>query len=186
MSEWVVSKRGGTYGKVPLQQFISHRGNLTGRFVPDENKPSKIEELNGKGIACEIDVWYKDSQWWLGHDAPENQITFDWLMNSLPLRLLHCKNYQALDILHRECGRLGYNVNYFYHTNEDYALTSQGQIIVHPDQTCLPDSIEMMPEMSKHRDMKHRTNVVCSDSRSNLRSLKPCAVCLDSEEDEDN
>lgn len=186
MSEWIVHKGGRTYGKVPLQQFIAHRGNMAGRFAPDENKPSKIEELNAKGISCEIDVWFHKNQWWLGHDAPETQVTFDWLMKSLPLRLLHCKNREALDKLHRDCGNQAYDVNFFYHTDEDYVLTSRGQIIVHPDQQCLPDSIEMMPEMSKERDMKHRSTSVCSDSRANLRSLKPCAVHSDTEEREDN
>ena len=181
MSHWVVGKGGRTYGKVPLQQFIAHRGNVVGKFVPDENKPAKIEELNRKGIPCEIDVWYIDGKYWLGHDAPETEISFEWLMGSLPLRLIHCKHREALDILHRECGRLGYDVNLFYHTVEHYALTSRGQIIVHPDHACLPDSIEMMPEMSKQRDMKNRSNVVCSDSRSSLRPIYvPPAVQSDS------
>lgn len=186
MSQWVVSKGGRTYAKIPLQQFIAHRNNLDGKFAPDENKPEKIDELNRKGIPCEIDVWYRDNTYWLGHDAPETQVTFDWLMQYLPLRLIHCKDWKSLDKLHRECGRLGYNVNLFYHTVEDYAMTSRGQIIVHPDQPCLPDSIEMMPEMSEHRDRTHRSNCVCSDSRSNLRPLKPTAVDFDSEESEDN
>jgi len=169
LSEWLVHKGSRTYAKIPLQQFIAHRGNVDGRFAADENKPETIQELNRKGIACEIDVWYRENKYWLGHDAPETEISFEWLMEYLPLRLIHCKHRESLDKLHRECGRLGYNVNLFYHTVEDYALTSRGHIIVHPDQICLPDSIEMMPEMSKQRDMKSRSNVVCSDSRSNLR-----------------
>jgi hypothetical protein len=186
MNEWRVSRGGNGYGKVPLQQFIAHRGNVESRFAPDENKPSKIEELNRKGIACEIDVWYKDNKYWLGHDAPETEISFDWLMEYLPLRLIHCKNRSALDMLHRECGRHGFNVNLFYHTVEDYAITSRGHIIVHPDQICLPDSIEMMPELSKDRDMKYRSNTVCSDSRSYLRPFKLSAVHSDLEDDGNN
>ena len=169
MSEWIIHKGGRTYGKVPLQQFIAHRGNVEGRFAIDENKQEKIDALNRKGIACEIDVWYKDDIYWLGHDAPETQISFEWLMEYLPCRLIHCKNREALDNLHRTCGKLGYNVNLFYHTMEDYALTSRGHIIVHPDQPCLPDSIEMMPELSKERNSMYKSNVVCSDSRSYLR-----------------
>jgi hypothetical protein len=181
MSEWVVHKGGRKYGNVPLQSFIAHRGNVNGKFVPDENKPEKIEELNKKGISCEIDIWYHANQYWLGHDAPETVVSFEWLMQYLPLRLIHCKNHEALDILHRECGRLGYNANLFYHTVEDYALTSRGHIIVHPDRIVLPDSIEMMPEMSGERDMKHRANTVCSDSRSYLRPIALGAVHSDSQ-----
>lgn len=165
-SQWIVQKDGRTYGKIPLQRFIAHRGNEKGRSLTDENKPERIDELNQKGIACEIDVWYKESQWWLGHDAPETQISFEWLLKYLPLRLIHCKNHEALDTLHRECGKQGYEVNLFYHTTEDYALTSRGHIIVHPDKPCFGDSIEMMPELSTQR--QGRSNVVCSDSRRNL------------------
>ncbi len=182
MAHWRLQQNGRGYGVVPLQKFIAHRGNIKRRFAPDENKPALIDELNSKGIGCEIDVWFDGEKYWLGHDAPEHEVSFEWLMQSLPLRLYHCKNRQALDRLHRECGRLGYEVNLFYHTKEDYALTSRGHIIVHPDQFCLPDSIEMMPEMSTERKNWHYTNAVCSDSDSFLLSaLDSCADDLDSE-----
>jgi hypothetical protein len=168
MSQWILQRGTRNYGNIPLQQFIAHRGNVDGRIAHTENKPETIQELNRKGIACEIDVWYIENKYWLGHDAPETEISFEWLMDYLPLRLIHCKHREALDNLHRLCGKLGYDINLFYHTVEDYALTSRGHIIVHPDQSCLPDSIEMMPEMSKQRDIKTFSNSVCSDSRSYL------------------
>lgn len=182
MGQWRVYRDGRTYCLVPLQKFIAHRGNVKGRTVTDENKPQLIETLNAKGVACEVDVWYDGSDFWLGHDKGDYKVTFEWLMNFLPLRLYHCKNRQALDTLHRLCGRLGYEVNLFYHTDEDYVLTSRGHIIVKPDQFCLPDSIEMMPELSEERKNWHYTNVVCSDSEDNkIDRSPPSAFESDSE-----
>ncbi len=172
MASWRIAQDNRSYGSVPLQKFIAHRGNINGRHAPEENKPETIEFVNSKGIGCEIDVWYEEGRWYLGHDKPEYEVTFDWLMKSLPLRLYHCKNAAALDKLHLECGRLGYEVNLFYHTVEDYALTSRGHIVVHPDRLCLPDSIEMMPEMSKERQNRLCPTVVCSDSVKNLEGSR--------------
>ena len=169
MASWWIAQDNRSYASVPLQKFIAHRGNVSGRFVPDENKPERIDELNAKGVGCEIDVWYTQGSWFLGHDEPQHNVSFEWLMKSLPLRLYHCKNAAALDKLHLECGRLGYEVNLFYHTVEDYAITSRGHIVVHPDQMCLPDSIEMMPELSKDRFDRLCPTVVCSDSETYLR-----------------
>ena len=173
MGSWRIAQDDKNYGSVPLQKFISHRGNMKGKYIPDENKPEKIDELNAKGMGCEIDVWFHKGSWFLGHDEPQYNVSFDWLMKYLPLRLMHCKNEDALDKLHLESGRLGYEVNLFYHTNEHYALTSRGHIIVHPDRLCLPDSIEMMPEMSKERFNRRCPNVVCSDSETNLQTSRP-------------
>jgi hypothetical protein len=169
MSAWRIGVDDRPYGSVFLQKFIAHRGNVKGRYIPDENKPMLIDELNAKGVGCEIDVWFEGASWFLGHDAPEHNVSFDWLMKFLPLRLYHCKNAAALNKLHLECGRLGYEVNLFYHTVEDYAITSRGQIVVHPDRMCLPDSIEMMPELSKDRHDRFYPNIVCSDSEDFLR-----------------
>ncbi len=169
MGFWRILQDNRAYASIPLQKFIAHRGNMKGKYVPDENKPERIDELNAKGIGCEIDVWYERGSWFLGHDEPQHNVSFEWLMKNLPLRLMHCKNESALDKLHLDCGRLGYEVNLFYHTTEDYAITSKGHIVVHPDRMCLPDSIEMMPEMSKERFDRLCPNVVCSDSENLLR-----------------
>ena len=61
--------------------LISHRGNLRGRIPKYENNPSYIEKALKEGFDVEIDVWYKDNEWYLGHDEPTYHINMNWLRN---------------------------------------------------------------------------------------------------------
>ena len=58
--------------------LISHRGNLNGK-TDDENKPKYIEQALNQGFDVEIDVWYIDNQFWLGHDKPQYKISEGFL-----------------------------------------------------------------------------------------------------------
>jgi hypothetical protein len=48
-------------------KFISHRGNLSGRNPESENSPSYINMALKLGYDVEVDVWYIDGKWYLGH-----------------------------------------------------------------------------------------------------------------------
>jgi len=50
--------------------LISHRGNINGKKPNYENKPEYIWEALRKGYHCEIDVWFIDGKFKLGHDDP--------------------------------------------------------------------------------------------------------------------
>jgi hypothetical protein len=50
--------------------LISHRGNLNGKDVDNENNPLYIDRALGKGYDVEVDVWYVNGKWYLGHDEP--------------------------------------------------------------------------------------------------------------------
>jgi len=54
--------------------YISHRGNINGRIEDSENKPEYIDDTIQLGFDVEIDVWYIDGKWWLGHDGPQYEI----------------------------------------------------------------------------------------------------------------
>ena len=56
--------------------FISHRGNLTGKNPEKENKPSYISEALNQGYNCEVDVWFVDNKFMLGHDEPKYGFPF--------------------------------------------------------------------------------------------------------------
>ena len=58
--------------------LISHRGNLNGK-TDDENKPKYIEEALSQGFDVEVDVWYDNKQFYLGHDEPQYLIQKDFL-----------------------------------------------------------------------------------------------------------
>ena len=61
--------------------LISHRGNISGKKIELENNPSYIQSTLDLGYEVEIDVWFKNGEWWLGHDNPEHKISIDYFLN---------------------------------------------------------------------------------------------------------
>lgn len=98
-------------------KIISHRGNLTGKNLEKENNPIYIEEAIKEGFDVEIDVWYKDKNFWLGHDIPQYIVNLNWL-KSFPL-WCHAKNPDALKYMLKE------NLHCFWHQDDLYTLTSK-------------------------------------------------------------
>ena len=58
-------------------RLISHRGNTNGEVRESENKPSYIDEALSKGFDVEIDVWFVEGNWYLGHDTWQYEIDLD-------------------------------------------------------------------------------------------------------------
>lgn len=123
--------------------LISHRGNLDGKNPDRENDISYILEALQKGYQCEIDVWHSTTYgWYLGHDIPQYKTDETFLMN--PGLWIHAKNIDALHKL----SELG--VNYFWHEEDDYTLTSKGYIWAYPGRG-VPQgskSICVLPEIN--------------------------------------
>lgn len=59
--------------------LISHRGNIDGKKPHLENQPDYIDEAIALGYDVEIDVWLIDGVLFLGHDAPQYEISDVWL-----------------------------------------------------------------------------------------------------------
>ena len=59
--------------------LIAHRGLLNGK-KDGENHPEQIKYCLEHSIAAEIDVWYRDDSFWLGHDAPQYRIENEFLI----------------------------------------------------------------------------------------------------------
>ena len=51
-------------------KLIAHRGLTNGPDVNLENRPQQIELALSKDYHCEVDVWFVDNTWFLGHDFP--------------------------------------------------------------------------------------------------------------------
>ena len=62
--------------------LISHRGNINGSIPERENEPLYIIEALEKGFDVEVDVWWKDDGFWLGHDEPQYQVKEEFLRQS--------------------------------------------------------------------------------------------------------
>ena len=107
-------------------KLISHRGNINGPNTDKENHPSYINLALKDGYHVEIDVWYIEKDWYLGHDKPQYQVKYDFLISDK--FWLHAKNGDAFYHLlqDREC-------NVFWHTDEDWVLTSKKYIWTQPN-----------------------------------------------------
>lgn len=135
--------------------LISHRGNINGPTPDQENSVEYIQEAIAAGYNVEIDLWYKEGAYFLGHDAPQYQVDFKFLHQ--PKLWIHCKDYITLQHL----VSLGSFTNFFYHTDEDYVLTSHHYIWAYPGQPGGSWTIAVMPEW--HNESVEKFAGVCSD-----------------------
>jgi len=122
-------------------KIIAHRGNLDGPSPSTENKPSTIREAIRHGFDCEIDVWYVDETFYLGHDYPETKVSCAFLEFYSEHLWIHCKHLESLVALKDQ-------FNCFYHDKDIYTLTSRGYIWGNINSPTHPLSVQVMPEKS--------------------------------------
>lgn len=134
--------------------LIAHRGNVAGKKPDLENTPSYLDAALTQGYDVEVDVWYIDGRYYLGHDAPETETTFKYLNNDR--FWCHCKNIEALYKF------INTNVHCFFHQNDDVTLTSKGLLWIFPGKLLVPGSICVMPELGYDGDIS-RCVGICSD-----------------------
>jgi hypothetical protein len=121
--------------------YIAHRGLYQGPSQEKENRPSQIDDALSMGFEAEIDLRIKDDQLWLGHDEPQYCIDKHWLMRHSPRLWIHCKDLQALEWCTKNP-----SLNFFWHQEDDFTLTSQHFIWTYPDGPLGFRSISVMPE----------------------------------------
>jgi len=138
-------------------RIIAHRGLLNGPDKILENHPDQIRIALNKGFDCEIDVWYKDEEFFLGHDAPQYKIDLEFLM--MGNLWIHAKNLEALFIL------AGTNLNYFWHQEDDYTLTSEKYIWTYPGKELTEYSVMVMPERDdpEFKNLDWNCYGICTD-----------------------
>lgn len=101
--------------------IILHKGNFNGSNPLIENHPSHIKDMLRRGFKCEIDVWFVDGFFYLGHDAPVYGVEECFLENDD--LFCHAKNLPALYRMLNNS-----NIHCFFHQNDTCAITSQGMI----------------------------------------------------------
>lgn len=101
-------------------KLISHRGNLNGPNPYLENSPAQINKVIDLGYDVEIDLWFKDSNFYLGHDEPYYKIDKYWLSNKKENLWVHLKNLEAAET------EVVKSLNYFWHESDKITLTSKG------------------------------------------------------------
>ena len=134
-------------------KIISHRGNINGPRKELENKPRYINQALELGYDVEIDVWWKDDGFWLGHDEPQFKVNRQFLQNDK--FWCHAKNieglYKMLD---------NNNIHCFFHQEDDVTLTSKGYILTYPNKQLTDNSIAVLP---KELDKSLNCYGVCTD-----------------------
>ncbi len=139
-------------------KLISHRGNISGPNPERENQPEYIFEALQAGYDVEVDVWFENGKFMLGHDEPQYEFPFELLDKNYPKLWIHCKNMEALSTLNM-LDQNGDKINYFMHENDLGVLTSKGYIW----STALFDrGILVMPEIF-NKEPNEKTLGVCSD-----------------------
>jgi len=123
--------------------LISHRGNLNGK-TDDENKPKYIEEALSQGFDVEVDVWYDNNQFWLGHDKPQYKVSEGFLEH--PSLWCHAKNIQALYVMDKN-----YHIHCFWHQEDDVTLTSRGFFWTYPGKQLTEKSILLAPDLDSKK-----------------------------------
>lgn len=120
--------------------FISHRGNINGP-ADGENSPEIVQQAINQGFDVEVDIRYINNEWWLGHDDAEYKINSPLTEFDNSKIWWHCKNFRALEEMQ------SYDLNYFWHQEDDHTLTSKGYIWTYPGKDQGTANIMVMPEL---------------------------------------
>ena len=142
--------------------LIAHRGNINGKVEKLENSPSYIDFAIEQGYDVEIDVWYHQHEFWLGHDEPSYEVSLKWLTDRKDSLWIHCKDLISIDMLRELQIHNKVDLNYFFHDEDDCTITSKGDLWVYPGKQPVKNSIAVMPEW--HRDNTEFCKGICSDN----------------------
>lgn len=144
-------------------KLIAHRGLIKGPNKLLENHPNQIISALAQGYDCEVDFWVIEhschNRYYLGHDGPTYEV--EWSFIEQPGLWIHAKNLQALYLLGAES-----KLNFFWHQEDDFTLTSQRYIWTYPGKPLTPDSVMVMPEWEDQTLENARQQLcygICSD-----------------------
>ena len=105
---------------------IAHRGNRSGRKVEWENNPLYLSEAIEAGYYCEVDVWFLNDRYYLGHDEAEYPVDESDLENEN--FICHAKNIEALHQMLKKP-----NIHCFFHDKDYCTLTSRNWVWKYPE-----------------------------------------------------
>jgi hypothetical protein len=133
--------------------FISHRGNLTGPSITNENHPEYIQNAISEGFDVEIDIREYKGKLYLGHDEPQYEISKEFVKNKK--LWCHAKDIDALWTLKN------LNTIFFWHERDSYTLTSNGYFWTYPGINLIKNSICVLPENHNYKNID--CSGICSD-----------------------
>ena len=135
--------------------LIAHRGNTSGAKPLVENDPVYIKLALEEGFDAEVDVWFINGNYILGHDSPQYFVKESFLEDD---RLwCHAKTPEALKAMVKNK-----KIHCFWHQKDDVTLTSRNIIWTYPKKKLLKGSACVMPELGYNGDL-----------------IECCAICSD-------
>ena len=101
----------------------------------------------------------------MGHDYGEHKLSIEWFEERKGLLFIHAKDLATYTYFIRQKG-----FNVFWHQEDDYTLTSAGQIWAYPGSALNEKTICVMPETVLYsiKDIS-RCLGICSDFVKNYR-----------------
>jgi len=136
-------------------KIISHRGNLSGPNPATENTVSAIEKCFEKKFEVEIDVWFYEGCFWLGHDTNRAPLPNTFLTTYRDKLWIHAKNIAAAVSL------MPLEVNWFWHERDTLTLTSKGIIWCH--HAFIDGGITMLHTADEVYNLKPNIGGICTD-----------------------
>jgi glycerophosphoryl diester phosphodiesterase len=135
-------------------KIISHRANVNGPNKSTENSIQAINVALDHGFDVEIDVWYKNNKWYLGHDKPQYPVNGSFLQNKK--FWCHAKNLDAFNLMLENK-----KINCFWHQNDDFTLTSRGYIWTYPDKETKDNSVIVL--INQRSKIPKKCFGICTD-----------------------
>ena len=109
-----------------------------------------------KEYEVEIDVWFVNDSFYLGHDEPLHLISKEFLENEK--LWCHAKNEEAFHKM-----LVNSKIHCFWHQTDDYTLTSKGFSWVFPGKKVNQNSIWVLPELTIYKNTMINCLGICSD-----------------------
>ena len=143
-------------------KIISHRGNLAGPNLINENTHDYIDIALKKGFDVEIDLWKINQKYFLGHDKPEKQVELSWLEERKKYLWIHTKNIRSFESLIK----LDNGFIFFYYSKEPIVLVSNGIIWTHEPKQIKVYKLCIIPLINKDEIIEnenYKWHGICTD-----------------------
>ena len=140
-------------------KIISHRGNLHGPDKVNENTISAIENCLSLGFDVEVDIWYEDKKFYLGHDQPQYELNLSLFQNDKIW--FHLKNLDTIERINDYSPK-----NFFWHEEDQCTITSSGFFWLYPTNYIENNrAIFVLPEIDKDelKYSKYLCYGICTD-----------------------
>lgn len=146
-------------------KIISHRGNLKGINKSEENTILAIHRALDYGFDVEIDIWFENQYFYLGHDNPTTKIDISNFNNKKIW--FHAKNIKSLVEFKNEN-----IINYFWHEEDQATIVSSGYFWLYPgifinNKNC----IFVLPEQHNCDLLSYSAYGICTDEPIKYQNL---------------